>query len=271
MEGPGGRSFFRRLRSAVHGSIAGRGWERSKQMELGQRSLGFAALGFLTLVPLLVIVSTADTGQGRGFAQWLGEGTGVSTASRMRIEMLFGSPGQALRSTTVLGIAGLAVFGLSFGALVQSGFEKVWDLPAARWWARWRQVLWLAVLTSYLFVAATTARRQSLFDAALLSLSAVLFFWWSQHLLLAGRVRWSALAPGAVATVLGIIGLRVFSALVFSPLIASSAVTYGPIGTLLVLQSWLVGVGVVVFGGCLVGRLAHEELHSLTRGGGRRR
>ncbi|MFE4061000.1 hypothetical protein ACFXP3_32700, partial [Streptomyces sp. NPDC059096] len=86
-----------------------------------------------------------------------------------------------------------------------------------------------------------------------------LFFWWSQHVLLAGRVRWRALVPGAVAIALGLLGLRVFSRVVFSPLIASNAVTYGPFGTVLVLQSWLVGVGFVVYGGALVGRLLHEH------------
>lgn len=68
---------------------------------------------------------------------------------------------------------------------------------------------------------------------------------------------------------IGLLGLRVFSGLVFSPLIASNAVTYGLVGTVLVIQSWLVGVGVVVFGGALVGRLLYEELsrtaHTLKR------
>ncbi|AJT62592.3 hypothetical protein T261_0903 [Streptomyces lydicus] len=230
-------------------------------MELGPRSLGFAALGFLTLVPLLIIVSSGDPENGRGFAQWLGEGLGVSAASRAQVEQLFTRPGQALRTTTAFGIAALAVFGLSFGAAVQSGYEKVWDLPQARWWARWRHVVWLGVLAGYLFVSALTAlRRASVAGAFGAWVSAVLFFWWSQRMLLGGRVRWRALFPGAVATVVGLFGLRVFSRLVFSPLIASNAVTYGPIGTVLVIQSWLVGVGVVVFGGALVGCLVHEEL-----------
>ncbi|MGX1886660.1 ribonuclease BN, partial [Streptomyces sp. NPDC055287] len=37
-------------------SPVGRAWRRSSDLELGPRSLGFAALGFLTLVPLLIIV-----------------------------------------------------------------------------------------------------------------------------------------------------------------------------------------------------------------------
>lgn len=254
----GRASWIARLCHGIGRSHAGRLWQRGVELELGQRSLGFAALGLLTLVPLLIIVAAADPERGRGFAQWLGEGTGVSGTARAQVDRLFSRPSQALQSTTALGLAALAVFGLTFGTAVQTGYEKIWGLPAARWWARWRHAVWLAGLTGYLYVSATTTLgRRSLAGTAL---SAGVFFWWSQHLLLAGRVRWRALLPGAIATMLGLVGLRVFSGLVFSPLIASNAVTYGPIGTVLVLQSWLVGVGVVVFGGALVGRLVHEEL-----------
>ncbi len=109
--------------------------------------------------------------------------------------------------------------------------------------------------------ATTTLWRQSLALTAAALLSAVLFFWWSQRMLLGGRVGWGALLPGAVATVIGLTGLRWFSRLVFSALIGSGAVTYGAIGTVLVVQSWLVGVGVVVFGGALVGRLVLRRRH----------
>jgi membrane protein len=266
----GGTSLFGRLRRAIRDSPAGRGWRRFSELELWSRSLGFAALGFLTLVPLLLVVSSADPERGRGFAQWLGDGLGVSTASRQEVAELFARPGQALRTTTAFGIATLAVFGLTFGAAVQTGYEKIWGLPPTRWHARWRHMVWLGVLTAYLFVSATTGLwRGSVAGAFAALLSSVLFLWWSQRMLLGGRVGWRALLPGAVATVIGLLGLRVFSRLVFSPLIASNTVTYGPFGTVLVLQSWLVGVGIVVFGGALAGRLLHEELprvvHALKR------
>jgi membrane protein len=99
-------------------------------LELWSRSLGFAALGFLTLVPLLLVVSSADPEHGRGFAQWLGEGLGVSAASREEIEELFARPGQAPRTTTVFGVATLALFGLAFVAAVQTGYEKICPRPA---------------------------------------------------------------------------------------------------------------------------------------------
>ncbi|MGO9779314.1 MAG: hypothetical protein ACLPKE_00870 [Streptosporangiaceae bacterium] len=67
-----------------------------------------------------------------------------------------------------------------------------------------------------------------------------------------------AAMPGAVATIAGLGGLRVFSGLVFEPLVASNAVTYGVLGTVLIVQSWLISVGWVVYGGQLFGRWFHD-------------
>ncbi|MFJ2213892.1 YhjD/YihY/BrkB family envelope integrity protein [Streptomyces sp. NPDC101062] len=239
-------------------------WNRGRQMELMHRATSFAALGFLTLVPLLILVAAADPASGQGFARWLGQGLGVSASSQQQIQELFGRPGQALQRTTAFGLAALAAFGLTFGAAVQTGYERVWELPTARWHTMWRHVVWLAVLVVFLVVFVNTpVTSDSLVELTLVTtgdlIGTFLFFWWSQHVLLAGRVRWRALMPGAVAIALGLLGLRVFSRVVFSPLIASNAVTYGPFGTVLVLQSWLVGVGFVVYGGALVGRLFHEH------------
>ncbi|MEU8530200.1 YhjD/YihY/BrkB family envelope integrity protein [Streptomyces sp. NPDC048629] len=234
-------------------------------MELMHRAMGFAALSLLTLVPLLIVVAAADLASGQGFARWLVQGLGVSEVSQEEVEQLFGKPGQALQRTTAFGLAALAAFGVTFGSAVQTGYERAWDLPTARWHTMWRHVVWLAVLVAalLLFVNAPQPEESSAPLTLLVALADLvgtfLFFWWSQRFLLCGRIRWRALMPGAVGTALGLLGLRVFSQFVFSPLIASNAVTYGQFGTVLVLQSWLVGVGFVVYGGALVGRLFHER------------
>ncbi|MGW4204715.1 YhjD/YihY/BrkB family envelope integrity protein [Streptomyces sp. NPDC004726] len=253
-----------RLRRRIASSPIGLGWNRGREMELLHRAMGFAALGFLTLVPLLVVVAAADPASTQGFARWLGQALGVTEVSQAQVEQLFAPPGTALQRTTAFGLAALAAFGLTFGSAVQTGYEKVWDLPTARWHTMWRHVVFLALLIfALLLFVNTPTPNGSVFGtiaAAIADLiGAFLFFWVAQRLLLGGRVRWGALLPGAVATALCLLGLRVFSQLVFSPLIASNAVTYGPFGTVLVLQSWLVGIGVVVYGGALVGRLVHEE------------
>ncbi|MGW0701062.1 YhjD/YihY/BrkB family envelope integrity protein [Streptomyces sp. NPDC002867] len=262
--GPHRAHRFEHLHRRVLESPVGLGWNRGREMELMHRAMGFAALGFVTLVPLLVVVAAADPVSAEGFARWLGEGLGVSPGSQRQVEQLFGMPGQALQRTTAFGLAALAVFGLTFGSAVQTGYEKVWDLPTARWHTMWRHVVWLALLILFLVVFINLPEPDSVMATVFTMiadlLGTVVFFWVSQRLLLGGRVRWRALLPGAVATAVSMLGLRVFSQLVFSPLIASNAVTYGPFGTVLVIQSWLVGVGVVVYGGALAGRLVHEEL-----------
>ncbi|MFF0431363.1 YhjD/YihY/BrkB family envelope integrity protein [Streptomyces sp. NPDC004327] len=255
-----------RLHARVLTSPVGLVWNRGREMELMHRAMGFAALSLLTLVPLLIVVAAADLASGHGFARWLIEGLGVSAVSREEVERLFGQPGAALERTTAFGLAALAAFGVTFGSAVQTGYERVWDLPTARWHTMWRHVVWLAVLVAalLLYVATPAPDHASAGVTALVAAGDVagtfLFFWWSQRFLLCGRIRWRALFPGAVLTAFGLLGLRVFSQYVFSPLIASNAVTYGQFGTVLVLQSWLVGVGFVVYGGALVGRLVHELL-----------
>ncbi|WP_327372587.1 YihY/virulence factor BrkB family protein [Streptomyces sp. NBC_01216] len=257
---------LRRYHRAVRTSVVGLAWNRGREMELMHRSMGFAALSLLTLVPLLIVVAAADLSSGQGFARWLVQGLGVSEVSQEEVEQLFGKPGQALQRTTAFGLAALAAFGVTFGSAVQTGYERAWDLSTARWHTMWRHVVWLAVLIAalLLFVAGPPPEDVPAAVTVLVTLGDVvgtfLFFWWSQRFLLCGRIRWRALAPGALCTALGLLGLRVFSQFVFSPLIASNAVTYGQFGTVLVLQSWLVGVGFVVYGGAMVGRLAHERL-----------
>ena len=69
-----------------------------------------------------------------------------------------------------------------------------------------------------------------------------------------------AALPGAVATIVGLGGLRVFSGLVFEPLVASNAVSYGVLGTVLIMQSWLIGVGWVIYSGQLFGCWFYDAL-----------
>ncbi|GGQ07957.1 hypothetical protein GCM10010279_14330 [Streptomyces mutabilis] len=97
-----------------------------------------------------------------------------------------------------------------FRGAVQSASRGAVDgSPMAGWWARWRHPVWIGVLTGYLSLSATTTLRpKPLAGGVVASLSAVLFLWWSQHPLLGGRVRWRALLPGAAATVIGLLGLR---------------------------------------------------------------
>ncbi|GAA1190365.1 membrane protein [Kitasatospora gansuensis] len=243
-------------------------WHRGREIELLHRSMAFAALCFVTLVPLLIVIAAASPTRGIGIADWIIDGLGLSGRSAQAVDELFSSRRDVLSTTTAFGLASLSVFGISLMTAVQNAYERIWRVESAAWHAVWRQVLALAGLIGYVLVAAWsgvpwdgTAAQPALRATATL-IGGVLFFWWLQWLLLGSRVGWRTLLPGAVATVAALGGLRVFSRLVFAPLIASNAITYGVIGTVFVVQSWLIGVGYCVYAGALTGE-ALQHAHPL--------
>ncbi len=255
-----------RLRSVWRLSRAERLWRRGKDVELMHRAMGFAALAVVTLAPLLILVAAANPFKQRGFALWVVDGMGLSGSPAHSVQRLFTAPSKVLSATSVFSVLALVVFGLTFAASVQTGYEKIWGLPSGPWHKVWRQAVWLAALTAYLYgevQSGLVLQRhwwESTIRVTLTLLSGVVFFWWGQWFLIGGRTHWRALLPGAVATMAGLVGLRGFSVRVFAPLIVSNAVSYGALGTVLVVQSWLIGVGYVVYGGALLGQVwAPEE------------
>ncbi|GAA2745906.1 YhjD/YihY/BrkB family envelope integrity protein [Kitasatospora cinereorecta] len=255
-----GRSASRPPRRRQLGDAGRAVWRHGREIELLHRAMAFAALCFVTLVPLLIVIAAASPTRGSGIADWIIDGLGLSRRQARSVDQLFASRRQVLSTTTGLGLAALAVFGLSLMAAVQNAYARIWGRPAAPWHGVWRQAVALVGLIGYILVAAWSGvpgrgtAAQPLARVLVMLIVGVLFFWWLQHLLLAGRVPWPRLLPGAVATVLALFGLRIFSRLVFAPMLASEAVSYGPVGTVLVVQSWLIGVGYAVYGGALAGR-----------------
>ena len=82
-----------------------------------------------------------------------------------------------------------------------------------------------------------------------------LFYWWSQHWLLGGRVAWRALLPGAIAVAIGTTVLVRASRWVMPSQISWQVNAYGLIGGVFVLSVWLMVLSAVIFGGVLFGAL----------------
>jgi membrane protein len=79
------------------------------------------------------------------------------------------------------------------------------------------------------------------------------FFWWTMHFLLAGRVPWRKLLLAATATGVFYVGLGVFSKFYFSSTIISDSRTYGTIGAVFGILTWLIAVSAVIILGAVAG------------------
>jgi membrane protein len=239
-------------------------YQSGKEFGLMDRAMGFAALAMLTVVPLLVVVAAAGALSRHGLARWIVYGMGLTGSSAHAVVQLSSAPGRVLGTTSVFSGLLLAAFGVTFAGSVQASFERIWDLPAGPWHKIWRQVVWLVVFIAYIYVTATVgplthhAAAATITRVSVAVVLGIAFFWWGLHFLVGGRVSYLAAIPAAVATMAFLAGLRAFSALVFEPLIVENAVTYGALGTLLIVQSWLIGVGWVFYGGQLLGRWFHN-------------
>jgi membrane protein len=153
----------------------------------------------------------------------------------------------------------------------QRAFERIWTLPRiASIRSYIRQLTWAVVLGGYSLIVLGVSRvgrfltdeigwAGLLIVAVAQGLGTFVFYWWSQHWLLAGRVTWRALLPGSLAV--GVLTTIVFRLTrVFLPSqIAWPVRAYGLIGGVFVLSAWLMFLSIVIFGGILFGALLVER------------
>src|SRR5205814_1799971 len=120
-----------------------------------------------------------------------------------------------------------------------------------------RGILWIVTLLALLAFDGVTNRPERDASPVLLDLvglaTTTLFFWWTLHFLLAGRIRWRRLVRPALTSGVLWFGFGVFSSLYFSPVVTSDSRTYGTIGVVFSLLTWFFLIGAVVVLGAIFG------------------
>jgi membrane protein len=232
------------------------GWVRRYQAADGQLyAVLLSAYFFLTLIPVLLVSATYAYRD--------------PTALAARIEHRLRLRGQtaALFSTVMLGAGehklsavGIAIVDLFFFGL---GCARVYQLVLARSWgidlrkrvvadqANYFSVLGALVVAEIVFVLQTRVLRGEpswiswVLDIGWLALL-LGFFVWAPRLLLHHRVSARNLVPGAVFSVLGLIGLRLLSSLLLTRWLNWYSTTYGAFGIVIALFFWIILIGTVL-------------------------
>ncbi|GAA4788334.1 hypothetical protein GCM10023200_23460 [Actinomycetospora chlora] len=255
----GWRDRLRDTRTRYEATHLGHLQRRIVDVQLTKQALILAALAFMLLVPAMItLAAVVPLGGSGGAVTGLVRRIGLTPEATHDLQQLLPTDTSVSATTTGLGVVLTVVLTVRWPLALQHGYELVWGVPSGGVRALWRPLAWLA---GFLAIAAAAALVDPVLDGvawlvAILVIGlpvTIVWAWWTQYLLLAGRVPWTRLLPGAVLIGLGLVGLRLAATVVLSPGITSHFREYGPLGIVFVMLSWFVAFGVVMLGGALVG------------------
>jgi membrane protein len=128
--------------------------------------------------------------------------------------------------------------------------ERAWRLPrAAARLVAWRWVAWIVAWVAVLVLQGPLRHGLGAgpwVGAPLIFLADVLVWWWTQRLLLGARMPWLPLLPGALLSALAMTALSMTARLYLPTALNRSLATYGSLGSIFTLLSWLIAICAVL-------------------------
>jgi membrane protein len=241
-------------------------WSRLSAVDFMNNAFMSAVLFLVCFFPFLAVV---DAAAGRNTKQAITIRMGLNAQAARDVDALISSGPQTVSALSVLGAVFLVLFAIAIPGTLQGWYQKVYDQPVPHGGLKQfaGKLVWVAGFLAYLGLEVLTGRQVGPAGGHVLIFVcefaiSVLFWWWTVHFLLLGRIGWRALFPTAVATGFCLTGLAVFSALLFSGSIISGEKSYGPIGAVMVLLYYLIGAGVCLLLGAAFGRTWSERHES---------
>lgn len=234
---------------------------RLAAIEFGNSIVLFGASLLLSVLPLLVLLgSLADERIDDDLSRHLG----LDAEGARIVAGLFRKTPTSSVVPIVLGVVmGLAGTMAVAGSL-QVIYERVFGQERRGWRDFPRFLIWTAVLFGVLITEGSydgpVREAAGVVVRDLVSFMVLtIFFAWTMHFLLVGRVPWRRLARPAALSALFWLGLALFSSIYFSSAIVSEHKLYGTIGVMFVLVTWFIAIGAVIMLGAVCGAVWQER------------
>jgi membrane protein len=244
------------LRSAavvprVRESLVGRAAARYLRIDGYDRALALATQAFVAIVPMLIVLIAALPADSRdAIRDWLAHEGFLGPNAYSAVGPLT-RPSQ-WSSGIVVGAVLLVVSVVGFARTLQRLYHAAWDLPPPGWRGLGPGLAGAAgVVAGAMVLLLSLPLLRDLGSAVLLTglveaLAATALWLAVLRLLLAGRVSWRALLPGAVITGVGQSLVMLLSGLIVPVFVERESARYGLIGGAFVLVSWLVVLGILL-------------------------
>ncbi len=232
------------------------GWVRRYQAADGQLyAMLLAAYFFITMLPVTLVAASYVYSDPTALAHRAERRLSLHGVTADLFSSVMVGAGEHKFSAVLIAIVDLFFFGVGFGRVLQIVHARSWGIDLRKSviadQARYVEVLGALVVAVFLFVLQTKELRGQpswigwVLDVGWIVLL-VWFFVWAPRLLLHRRIPARDLLPGAVFTVLGLIGLRLISALLLTHWLNWYSTTYGAFGIVIALFFWFILQGTIM-------------------------
>lgn len=229
--------------------------EQLNALEFFEWTTTFGAELLWSALPFLILLSSLANHR---IEDDLSAHIGLDRQGTHIVEGLFrGSPSHAffpLVTGLLFTFAGI----IAVVASLQVIYERLFEQEHRRWRSFPRYVAWAAVVLGVLVAEGIVDRPERraagpVVEAITTLVAAAIFFAWTIHFLMAGRVPWRAVIRPAVVTAVLWLALGIFSSLYFSTTVADDSKTFGAIGVVFSLLTWFILIGSVIMLGAAGG------------------
>lgn len=259
---PVARRALSAARDRYQGSLAQNFVSQLKALDFANQAMLFGAGLLVSLLPFVILLSAFAS---QRVDDDISLRLGLDRRAAGIVDQLFTSAPARLNVATATSLIFVTAGMFAVASSLQQIYEKIFhqDHRGLREWHRllsWIVILCLTVAIESVVGRPVRNTPGGYWLAALVTIAIMApFFWWTMHFLLAGRVPWSRLLPSAVITGSFYGGLGIFSRFYFSGTIITDSRTYGTIGAIFGIMTWLIAIGAVIILGAVAGLVWAER------------
>lgn len=231
-------------------------WDRLVAVDAINQSVLFGSGILVTVLPFLLLLGAIGS---QRIDDDIALHMGLDHRAERIVRHLFEAPQPAFGAGVVFALVVMLLGSIGMVSSLQTIYERAFDLPHRGMRDTHRFLMWIVMLCAVVAFASVVLRPAEDAPAGVVLASLVTFaiftpfIWWTSHFLLDGRISWSELLPGAIATGVFTVVFSLFSKAYFSSTIISDSKLYGSIGAVFSLLTWMVSIALVVIIGAVVG------------------
>ena len=256
------RKALAAARARYEGSLAQSFVTQLKALDFSSQIMLFGAGLLVSLLPFLILLSAFAS---QRIDDDIALRLGLDRRASGIVTHLFTSSPASLNVATATSLVFVTAGTIAVAGSLQQTYEKVFRQDHRGLRDLYRLLIWVVALCLAVALESIVGRPARNITGGVGLVEVVTFavmtpfFWWTMHFLLAGRVPWRRLLPSAIATGVFFTGLGVFSKFYFSATIISDSRTYGTIGAVFGILTWLIAIGAVIILGAVAGAVWEDR------------